>query len=113
MKVASGHISGKRPAVVDLGVHRLGSDTRLSWVLSGPQNPPATLSFRVVGTNGDTNTNTVPPQKPPNAVPRRDDAALGAYGLKPGYYRVYLSQRFPPSGGPGGYDVSFVVFTEL
>ena len=109
VKVASGHLSGARPATVDLGVHRLGHDTRVSWALSGPQYPPATLTFRAVGSNGATYANSIPPQKPPNTLRSGPTTILGLL-LKPDDYHLYFSQRFPRSGGPG-FDIAFTVLT--
>jgi hypothetical protein len=107
--VVSGHVSGKRPATVDLGVHRLGTDTRVSWRLSGPQYPAATLTLLAVFANGETSAMSVPPQKPPNTLEDGSDGLLGLM-LKPGVYHLYFSQRFPRSKGPG-FDVAFAILT--
>ena len=109
VKVASGHVSGKRPATVDLGVHRLGANTRVSWTLSGPQYPAATLTFVAVYANGQTDATSVLPQKPPNTLERGPNDFLGLL-LKPGDYHIYFSQRFPRSKGPG-FDVAFTILT--
>ena len=109
-EVTAGHISGKHPVRRYLGVFKLDSDVRLAWVLSGPQDPPVTLSLRIAGVDdGSGYSNTIPPQETPS-LPRRNDSGLGFTEIQPGTYRVYLVQRFAKGRGPG-YDISFTLFT--
>jgi hypothetical protein len=108
--VASGHISGQRPMRLSLGTYRLGDRVRLAWVLSGPQNPPVTLTFRLVGVRGNSYTIPIPPQKYPNALKRRDETGFNLGHLEPEEYRLYFSQRFRTARGPG-YDIRFTIYT--
>jgi len=50
----------------------------------------------------------VSPEDPTFAL--HSDEALILGPIRPGDYRVYLSQRFPPSKGPG-YDIKFTIST--
>jgi hypothetical protein len=107
--VTSGRIDGDRPVKLSLGAYQLGDRVRLAWTLSGPDNPPVALTLRAEGvTRGDGYAHSIPPQK--HGLPRHDDHAMGMLDLQPGVYRLYFSQRFRPSRGPG-YDISFAIYT--
>jgi len=108
-ELTAGHISGKHPVKLYLGQFKLDSDVRLAWVLSGPQNPPVTLSLRIASVDGSSASNTIPPQETPS-LPRRTESGLGFTEIEPGNYRIYLVQRFAEERGPG-YDISFTLFT--
>ena len=109
--VASGHISGQRPTRLSLGTYRLGDRVRLAWVLSGPQNPPVTLTFRLEGVHrGNGYADSIPPQKDPDVLERRDETGFNLGQVVPDKYRLYLSQRFRKAQGPG-YDIKFTIYT--
>ena len=110
-KVASGHISGQRPVRLNLGLHHLGVAVRVAWVLSGPSNPPATLSLRVVSASDGAQWGSA--MTPQNRVAgRRNDYALYAAGFNPGEFRVSLTQTFPRGHGPG-FNVAYTIFTTM
>ena len=47
-------VSGKAPVKLNLGTHQLGTKVRLAWKLSGPDQPPVILTFRLI--NADYGT---------------------------------------------------------
>lgn len=109
-RVTSAQVSGDQPVKLNLGAYRLGDRLRLAWVLSGPENPPVTLTLRIVNVkNGSGYGHAVTPKSEGHAIARRDDQAISLI-LVPGDYRVYFSQRFPPARGPG-YDITFTIYT--
>ena len=108
--VTSVHVSGVRPIKLNLGAFGLGDRLRVAWVLSGPQKPPVVLTLRIINTeNGLGRGQVVTPRSAPQPVARRDDQAM-TLTLIPGTYRIYFSQRFPRSRGPG-YDIALSFFT--
>jgi len=44
-----------------------------------------------------------------HATARQDDQAI-RLAMVPGDYRIYFSQRFPPTRGPG-YDIKLTIYT--
>jgi hypothetical protein len=109
--VASGRISGQRPVRLSMGTYRLGDRVRVAWVLSGPQNPPVTLTFRLEGVHtGNSYSASILQQKHPDVLERRDESGLSLRDVVPGEYRLYLSQRFRKAQGPG-YDIKFTIYT--
>ena len=109
-RVTSAQISGDQPVKLNLGDYRLGDRLRLAWVLSGPENPPVTLTLRIFNIkNGRGYGYAVTPESEGHAIARRDDQAI-LLALAPGEYRIYFSQRFPPARGPG-YDIKLTIYT--
>ena len=109
-RVTSAQISGDQPIRVNLGDHRLGDRLRLAWELSGPENPPVTLTLRIFNRKtGSGYGYAVTPESGGHAIARRDDQAI-LLALVPGEYRIYFSQRFAPARGPG-YDVELTIYT--
>lgn len=109
-RVTSAKVSGDQPVKLNLGAHRLGDRVRLAWVLSGPENPPVTLTLRIINVkNGGGVGHAVTPKSEGHAIARRDDNAISLV-LVPGDYRVYFIQRFPPARGPG-YDMTLTLYT--
>ena len=109
-RVTSAQISGDQPVKLNLGNYRLGDRLRLAWVLSGPENPPVTLTLRIFNIkNGRGYGYAVTPESDGHAIARRDDQAI-LLALAPGEYRIYFSQRFPPARGPG-YDIKLTIYT--
>jgi len=110
-RVTSAQVSGDRPVRLNLGTYRLGDRCRLAWVLSGPQNPPVTLTLRITDVKtGRGYGYTVTPESEGHAITRRDDQAILLVPV-PGDYRIYFSQRFPPARGPG-FDIELTVYTK-
>jgi hypothetical protein len=109
-RVTSAQISGDQPVKQNLGDYRLGDRLRLAWVLSGPENPPVTLTLRVFNRkSGSGYGYTVTPESGGQAIAREDDQAI-LLAVVPGEYRIYFSQRFPPARGPG-YDIKLTLYT--
>jgi hypothetical protein len=109
-RVVSAQVSGDQPVKVNLGNHRLGDRLRLAWVLSGPEDPPVTLTLRIFNVkNGGGYGYAVTPESEGHAIARRDDQAI-RLAMVPGEYRIYFSQRFPPARGPG-YDIKLTIYT--
>ena len=109
-RVTSAQISGDQPIKLNLGDFRLGDRVRLAWVLSGPANPPVTLTLRIFNRkSGSGYGYAVTPEPGAHAIARRDDEAI-LLALVPGDYRIYFSQRFTPARGPG-YDVELTIYT--
>jgi hypothetical protein len=109
-RVTSAQVSGDRPVKLYLGAYPLGDRVRLAWVLSGPENPPVTLTLRIIDVKtGRGYGYTVTPESEGHAISRRDDQAISLV-LVPGEYRVFFSQRFRQALGPG-YDITFAVYT--
>lgn len=109
-RVTSAQVSGDRPVKLNLGAFRLGDRLRLAWVLSGPEDPPVTLTLRIISVRTGTGYgHTVTPQSGPDAIARRDDQAMSLTAI-PGEYRIFFSQRFRPARGPG-YDIKLTIYT--
>jgi len=109
-RVTSAQVSGDQPVKLNLGDHRLGDRLRLAWALSGPENPPVTLTLRVFNLKkGGGYGYAVTPESEGHAIARRDDRAI-RLAMVPGEYRIYFSQRFPPARGPG-YDIKLTIYT--
>jgi len=109
--VVSARVSGDRPVKLSLGIHTLGDRVRLAWVLSGPKNPPVTLTLRIINVStGIGYGQTASPRSDPQPIVRRDDRAMVLAPIWPGEYRIYFSQRFPQQEGPG-YDVKLTIST--
>ena len=53
-EVVTSTVSGKTPVKLNLGTHQLGTQARLAWKLSGPDEPPVVLTFRLI--NADYGT---------------------------------------------------------
>ena len=108
--VASERLSGDAPVKQYLGTYELGSRVRLAWVLSGAKDAAATLTLRVINvSNGTGYGQSVASQSEPG-FNRRDRAAI-ILRVVPGEYRVFFSQRFGPSEGPG-YDIKLTLYTK-
>ena len=109
-RVTSAVVSGDEPIKLNLGNHRLGDRLRLAWVLSGPDNPPVTLTLRIFSVeNGSGYGYVVTPESEGHAIARQDDQAI-RLATVPGDYRIYFSQRFRPTRGPG-YDIKLTIYT--
>jgi hypothetical protein len=109
-EILTTQISGKAPVKVALGTYDLGTKVRVGWVLSGPDKPPVTLTFRVfnfaMGRNfGDT---VVPASDPDFKLVDTEAMVVGP--IFTGTYRLFFSQRFRPQDGPG-YDIRLTVST--
>jgi hypothetical protein len=109
-RVVSAKVSGEQPVKQNLGTHDLGDRVRLSWTLSGPEEPPVKLTLRAFSTAAGPGFSAVAtPQSVPGGLARRDDNALSLIAI-PGKYRLFFSQRFPQARGPG-YDITLTVWT--
>ena len=109
--VTSAQVSGDQPIKLNLADFRLGDRLRLAWALSGPENPPATLTLRIINVkNGAGYGYAVTPESGGAPIAREDDQAI-LLAMVPGDYRVYFSQRFPQARGPG-YDIKLTVYTK-
>lgn len=107
--VVSTEVPGAKPAKILLGTYHLGDRVRLAWDLSGPEKPPVMFTLRVVEiTAGVGFGASVSPQDANFALHTDEVLVLGP--VRPGDYRVYFSQRFRPSQGPG-YDVKLTIWT--
>lgn len=108
-RVLSSEVSGAKPVKLHLGTFPLGTRVRLAWDLTGPQDPPVTLTLRVVEISRGTGFGASLSPGDSLFAPKSEEAiVLGP--IRPGDYRIYFSQRFRPSQGPG-YDVKFTVYT--
>jgi hypothetical protein len=109
VEVVTGEVSGKAPVKLNLGTHRLGTQTRLAWKLSGPDKPPVVLTFRLI--NADYGTGFGYSMTPlDQGFKRETENAMTVGPLKPGNFRIFFSQRFPPAEGPG-FDGEVTVYT--
>jgi hypothetical protein len=107
--VVSTDVSGAKPVKKLLGTYHLGDRVRLSWDLSGAENPSAMFTLRVVEITRGTGFGASVSTRDANFALHSDEVlVLGP--LRPGDYRLYFSQRFPASGGPG-YDVKLTIST--
>jgi hypothetical protein len=108
--VISTDVSGDKPVKLLLGTFPLGDRVRLAWDLSGPEDPPPVmLTLRVVDVMSGTGFGaSVSPGDPLFTLSSEEVLVLGPF--KPRDYRLYFSQRFPPSKGPG-YDVKLTIST--
>jgi hypothetical protein len=109
VEVVTSKVSGKEPVKLNLGTHQLGTQARLAWKLSGPDEPPVMLTFRLI--NADYGTGfgySMTPQD--KGFKLETDNAMTVGPIKPGNFTVYFSQRFPTGEGPG-YDGEITVYT--
>jgi hypothetical protein len=107
--VVSSEVSGAKPVKLLLGTYELGDRVRIGWDLSGPDNRAVTFTLRAVEISRGTGFGaSVSPGDPLFALHSDEVLVLGP--LRPGDYRLYFSQRFPPSKAPG-YDVKFTIAT--
>ena len=110
-RVTTAEVSGAQPVRQNLGAYPLGDRVRVAWVLSGPQNPPVTLTLRIIDVKtGRGYGYAVTPESEGHAIARRDEQAI-LLALIPGDYRIFFSQRFRPARGPG-YDIKLTVYTQ-
>ena len=110
-RVTTAQVSGDAPVRLYLGEHPLGDRVRLAWALSGPENPPVTLTLRIIDVRTGVGYGyAVTPESEGQAIARQDEQAI-LLALIPGDYRIYFSQRFPPARGPG-YDMKLTVYTK-
>lgn len=108
-EVATSTVSGKAPVKLNLGTHQLGTQARLAWKLSGPDEPPVVLTFRLI--NADYGTGFGYSMTPDSQGFQLDtENAMTVGPLKPGNFRIFFSQRFPEGEGPG-YDGEVTVYT--
>lgn len=109
-RVTTAEISGERPVKQYLGTFPVGDRVRLAWVLSGPKDPPVTLTLRMMDVKTGYGVGyTVMPDSDPGGISLRDDEAI-TLTQSPGDYRIFFSQRFAPADGPG-YDIELTVYT--
>jgi len=107
--VVSSEVSGAKPVKLLLGTYPLGDRVRLAWDLSGPESPPVMFTLRVVEVTAGVGFGaSVSPQDALFALHSDEVLVLGP--IRPGDYRIYFSQRFPPAQGPG-YDVKLTIST--
>ena len=107
--VVSSEVSGAKPVKLLLGTYELGDRVRIGWDLSGPENPDVTFTLRAVEISAGTGFGAS--ISPGDALfTLHGDEVLVLGPIRPGDYRLYLSQRFPPSTAPG-YDVKFTIYT--
>jgi hypothetical protein len=109
-KVLTTAVSGKEPVKLDLGLHKLGSAVRLAWVLTGPEDSPATLTFRITNAEKGVSYNHVVSRALDPSMQLQDEDAVTLAPIWPGPYRIYFGQRFPPGKGPG-WDAKLTVYT--
>jgi hypothetical protein len=110
-RVTTAQVSGDKPIRLNLGTYPLGDRVRLAWVLSGPENPPVTLTLRIIDAKTGRGYGYVAtPESEGHALARQDEQAI-LLTLIPGDYRIYFSQRFRPARGPG-YDMKLTVYTK-
>ena len=110
-RVTTAQVSGDKPIRQNLGTYLLGDRVRLAWVLSGPENPPVTLTLRIIDVRTGVGYGyAVTPESEGHALDRQDEQAI-LLALIPGDYRIFFSQRFPPARGPG-YDIELTVYTK-
>jgi len=109
-RVTTAQVSGDKPVKLNLGDYPLGDRLRLAWVLSGPENPPATLTLRIFDIKtGRGYGYAVIPETEGRTIARRNDQAI-LLAMVPGEYRIFFTQRFPPARGPG-YDLKLTIYT--
>lgn len=109
VEVVTSKVSGKEPVKLNLGTHQLGTKARLAWKLTGADDPPVTLTFRLI--NADYGTGfgySTTPQT--MGFKTETDNAMTIAPLKPSNFTIYFSQRFAPGEGPG-YDAEITVYT--
>jgi hypothetical protein len=107
--VVSSEVSGAKPVKLLLGTYELGDRVRIGWDLSGPENPDVTFTLRAVEISAGTGFGaSISPGDALFALHSDEVLVLGP--IRPGDYRLYFSQRFPPSTAPG-YDVKFTIST--
>jgi hypothetical protein len=110
-RVTTAQVSGDKPVRLHLGNYPLGDRVRLAWDLSGPENPPVTLTLRIIDVKtGRGYGYAVTPEPEGHALARQDNQAI-LLALVPGDYRIYFSQRFRPTRGPG-YDIELTLYTK-
>ena len=103
-------ISGKTPVKVALGAYDLGSMVRVGWVLTGPQKPPVSLTFRVFNFAKGVNFGETVVPATHAGFKLVDDQAMVIGPIFTGESRMFFSQRFRPQDGPG-YDIQLTVST--
>jgi hypothetical protein len=109
-RVVSAKVSGEQPVKQYLGTYDMGDRVRLSWTLSGPEDPPVKLTLRAFSTTAGTGYSAVAtPHSGASGIARQDDNAMSLV-VFPGEYRVFFSQLFPQARGPG-YDVTLTLWT--
>jgi hypothetical protein len=110
-RVTTAEVSGDQPIRQYLGAYPLGDRLRLAWELSGPKDPPVTLTLRIIDVKtGRGYGYAVTPESEGHALARQDEQAI-LLALVPGDYRIFFSQRFKPARGPG-YDMKLTVYTK-
>ncbi len=110
-RVTTAQVSGDKPTKQFLGTYPLGDRLRLAWTLSGPENPPVTLTLRIIDVKtGRGYGYAVTSESEGHALLRQDEQAI-LLALIPGDYRIFFSQRFPPARGPG-YDIELTLYTK-
>ena len=110
-RVTTAQVSGDKMIRLNLGTYPLGDRVRLAWVLSGPENPPVTLTLRIIDAKTGRGYGYVAtPESEGHALARQDDEAI-QLAMVPGNYRIFFSQRFRPGRGPG-YDMKLTVYTK-
>jgi hypothetical protein len=108
-EVLTKNVSGKAPVKLNLGTHELGTKVRLAWDLSGPNEPPVILTFRLI--NADYGTGYGYSLRPTDAgFAEKTENAMTIAPIKPGNFTIYFSQRFPAAQGPG-YGGTISVYT--
>jgi len=108
-EVVTGTVSGEAPVKLNLGTHQLGTQARLAWKLSGADEPPVVLTFRLI--NADYGTGFGYSMTPETQGFQLDtENAMTVGPLKPGNFRIFFSQRFQDGAGPG-YDGEVTVYT--
>jgi hypothetical protein len=109
-EVVTTKVSGAEPVKLNLGIYSLGKGVRLAWVLLGAEDPPVTLTFRVVQVAKGYSYGGAISSKTDPEFATDDAAAFRFVPIWPGKYRIYFGQRFPESRGPG-YDAKLTVYT--
>ena len=108
-EVVTSTVSGEAPVKLNLGTYQLGPQARLAWKLSGPDEPPVVLTFRLI--NADYGTGFGYSMTPESQGFQLDtENAMTVGPLKPGNFRIFFSQRFQDDAGPG-YDGEVTVYT--
>ena len=109
-EILTTEISGKVPVKVALGTYDLGAQVRVGWVLSGPEKPPVSLTFRVFNFARGVNFGETVVPATHAGFKLVDDQAMVIGPIFTGKYRLFFSQRFRAQDGPG-YDIRLTVST--
>ena len=108
-EVVTSTVSGEAPVKLNLGTHQLGTQARLAWKLSGPDEPPVVLTFRLINADYCTGFGySMTPETQGFQLETENAMTVGP--LKPGNFRIFFSQRFQDGAGPG-YDGEVTVYT--